>query len=71
MIAIIVLYLEDSRGPKIERAFRAIHQMRPARKYFMSLEKYQSERRHGKKNPTHKNGNEYVQTDSCKQESCQ
>jgi hypothetical protein len=31
MIAIIVLYCEDSRGPKMERAFRAIHHMRPAR----------------------------------------
>ena len=39
MIAIIVLYLEDNRGPKMERAFRAIHQMRPARNSFMSLEK--------------------------------
>ena len=42
MIAIIVLYLEHSRGPKMERAFRAIHQMRPARNSFMSLEKNQT-----------------------------
>jgi hypothetical protein len=39
MIAIIVLYLEHSLGPKIERAFRAIHQMRPARDSLMSLKK--------------------------------
>lgn len=50
MIAIIVLYLEDSRGPKMERAFRAIHQMRPAGNSFMSLEKNQSNRRHGGEN---------------------
>ena len=50
MIAIMVLYLEDSRGPKMERAFRAIHQMRPARNFVMNLEKDQSDRRHGKKN---------------------
>ena len=58
MIAIIVLYLEDSRGPKMERAFRAIHQMRPARNSFMSVEKkYQCERTSGKKR-THENSNE-------------
>ena len=43
MIAIIVLYLEVSRGPKMERAFRAIHQMRPAT-LPMSLENNQSNR---------------------------
>ena len=57
MIAIIVLYLEDSRGPKRERAFRAIHQMRPARNFFMSLEEYQSETTLGKKR-THENSDE-------------
>jgi len=30
IIAIIVLYLDDRPGPRIERAFRAIHQIRPA-----------------------------------------
>lgn len=69
MIAIIVLYLEDSRGPRMERAFRAIHQMRPARNSFMSLEKYQSDSRWEKL--THENGNEYIQTNSSEQESYQ
>ena len=67
MIAIIVLYLEDSRGPKMERAFRAIHQMRPARNSFMSLE-WQTTWR---KKPTHENGNEQIQTDGGEQESYQ
>jgi len=30
IIAIIVLYFDDKPGPRIERAFRAIHQIRPA-----------------------------------------
>ena len=56
IIAIIVLYWEDSRGPKMERAFRAIHQMRPARNSINeSLERQMAwEKR------THENSNEQI-----------
>ena len=71
IIAIIVLYLEDSRGPKMERAFRAIHQMRPARISFHEPRKEpECQTTRGKK-PTHENSNEQIQADGSKQESYQ
>jgi len=70
MIAIIVLYLEDSRGPKMERAFRAIHQMRPAKNSFMSLEKELGWETTWEKR-THEYSHKQIQSDSGKQESHQ